>query len=367
MPCFKPLTLTLLVALIAVGCASTFNTALPTKGHVFKLHDSYLEPAPNVLVLVNRINVCDSGFMSEASTTGIDAHLVRTDSNGAFEVPSKTYSNVCSRVILLSNGFVPGYKSQSGRVLLHFNPEEKNRGITENDAILIPIQVAEVRGKELAGDLYSLFSSYTVTSSMARQIYLEMLPEIDKLSQETDAWNEECHRIGGTSRRVDQEINRNTCKHYEYQSVATGEIVPTADPGSDCVAAKIYADRSDRNLKFDKLYCSANKDSDAYDRCLRNVSGEQTIAFFTDRCNAPEDGAYVSFNGITHTVQRQPGTRHPDVSYAGVWKDGNVDVRIVPRKLIERFEEGRVAYSVDVIIKSGGSSATIPATYDNRP
>jgi hypothetical protein len=38
----------------------------------------------------------------------------------------------------------------------------------------------------------------------------------------------------------------------------------------------------------------------------------------------------------------------------------------VPRKLIERYEEDRVTYSVDVGIKSGGSSAVIPATYDNR-
>lgn len=146
-----------------------------------------------------------------------------------------------------------------------------------------------------------------------------------------------------------------------------GEIVPTADPGSDCVAAKIYADRSGRNLKYDRLYCSANKDRAAYDRCLQNASSEQAIAFFTDRCNAPEDGAYASFNGKTHTVQRQPGARHPDVGYAGTWKGGNVDVRIVPRKLIGRFEEDRVTYAVDVIIKSGGRSAAIPATYDNRP
>lgn len=145
-----------------------------------------------------------------------------------------------------------------------------------------------------------------------------------------------------------------------------GEIVPTADPGSDCVAAKIYASRSDRNLKYDKLYCSVNKDSGAYDRCLQNISSEPTIAFFTDRCNAPGDGAYVSFNGTAHRVMWQPGIRHPDVSYAGTWKGGNVEVRIVPRKLIERFEEDRVTYSVDVIITSGGSSVTIPAIYDNR-
>jgi hypothetical protein len=149
-------------------------------------------------------------------------------------------------------------------------------------------------------------------------------------------------------------------------AASTGQIVPTADPGSDCVAAKIYASRSSQNIKYDKLYCSVNKDSGAYDRCLRNASSEKAIAFFTDRCNAREEGAYVSFNGKTHRVHWQPGTRHSDVGYAGIWKGDKVEVRIVPRKLIERYEEDRVTYSVDVFIKSGGSSAVIPATYDNR-
>lgn len=142
--------------------------------------------------------------------------------------------------------------------------------------------------------------------------------------------------------------------------------MPTADLGSDCVAAKIYASRSSQNIKYDKLYCSVNKDSGAYNRCLRNASSEKAIAFFTDRCNAREEGAYVSFNGKTHRVQWKPGARHSDVGYAGTWEGDNVEVRIVPRKLIERYEEDRVTYSVDVFIKSGGSSAVIPATYDNR-
>jgi hypothetical protein len=157
---------------------------------------------------------------------------------------------------------------------------------------------------------------------------------------------------------------------FAMTAVATAgsphEIVPTADPGSDCVAAKIYASRSSQNIKYDKLYCSVNKDSRDYNRCLRNASSEKAIAFFTDRCNAREEGAYVSFNGKTHTVHWQPGTRHSDVGYAGIWKGDKVEVRIAPGKLIKRYEENRVTYSVEVFIKSGGSSAVIPATYDNR-
>lgn len=115
------------------------------------------------------------------------------------------------------------------------------------------------------------------------------------------------------------------------------EIVPTADAGSDCVAAIIIT-----------------------------VVKQDTIRFFTDRCNAPNEPAYVSFNGKTHEVWHQPGKPHPDVSYAGNWKGDNVVARVQPRKLIQRFEEDRVTYAVDVFIESGSMSANIPAIYDNR-
>ena len=148
---------------------------------------------------------------------------------------------------------------------------------------------------------------------------------------------------------------------------AAEPIVPTSDPGSDCVAAKIYAKRTSLNQKYDEMYCAANTDPTAYDRCLRNVSSDKTIAFFTDRCNPPEEGAYVSFNGKTHAVQRQPGESHPDVDYAGTWSGQDVVVRVMPKKLIERYEDERVTYQVEVRITSGDSSAIIQAIYDDRP
>ena len=149
-------------------------------------------------------------------------------------------------------------------------------------------------------------------------------------------------------------------------SMASAAIVPTDDPGSDCVSATITTERTPRNRPYDERYCAANEDPTARATCLRNVEHQPTIAFFTDRCGAPEDGAFVSFNGETHHVLRQPQAPHPDVTYAGTYRGDGVTVRVLPRKRIARPEEGAV-YRVDVVIESGGERATIRGTYDSRP
>lgn len=149
-------------------------------------------------------------------------------------------------------------------------------------------------------------------------------------------------------------------------TTASAAIVPTDDPGSDCVAATITTERTPGNRPYDERYCVVNEDAAARATCLRNIGSRQTIAFFTDRCGAPEDGAFVSFNGETRHVLRQPGASHPDVSYAGTYEGDGVTVRVLPRKRIARVEDGAV-YRVDVVIESDGERATIHGTYDSRP
>lgn len=156
--------------------------------------------------------------------------------------------------------------------------------------------------------------------------------------------------------------------------LAAGGIVPTSDPGSDCVAAKIYADWTGQNRKYDEIYCAANKNPVQYNNCLRNVSLEKNkaIPFFTDRCNAQNEGAYVSFNGQTHQVWRQPGMPHRYVRYAGTYKGNGIVVRITPTKIIRRYVEEsdpldvRVRYEVDVFIQYEGETAKIAAVYDDQ-
>jgi hypothetical protein len=154
------------------------------------------------------------------------------------------------------------------------------------------------------------------------------------------------------------------------QSLAGGEIVPTDDPGSDCIAATIATQRSAANRKYDEAYCAVNKDPTAYRTCLNNAAANPTIAFFTDRCGDAEDGAYVSFNGQTYQVRRKSESPHPLVRYAGTYTGEGVSVRVVPGKLIERFvEDGEVlgvTYSVDVFITRGGETVKIAAIYDDR-
>ncbi len=151
---------------------------------------------------------------------------------------------------------------------------------------------------------------------------------------------------------------------------AAGPIVPTDDVGSDCVAATLVAKRTPRNRIHDERYCARNTDRSAYTRCLRNASARETITFFTDRCNASDEGAYVSFDGRTYQVWRDPGPAHAEVRYAGTYRSGEVVVRIVPKRLIERFFDGPeplgVQYAVDVVIEHEGRKARIAAIYDDR-
>lgn len=149
-------------------------------------------------------------------------------------------------------------------------------------------------------------------------------------------------------------------------TTASAAIAPTDDLGSDCVAATITTERTPRNRPYDERYCAVNEDPAARAACLRNAERQPTIAFFTDRCGAPEDGAFVSFNGETHHVLRQPSAPHPDVTYAGTYRGDGVTVRVLPRKRIARSEDGAV-YRVDVVIEAGGERAMIRGTYDSRP
>lgn len=156
-------------------------------------------------------------------------------------------------------------------------------------------------------------------------------------------------------------------------SLASGAIVPTDDPGSDCVAATIATQRSAANRKYDEAYCAVNNDPAAYRTCLNNAAANPTISFFTDRCGDAEDGAhvaYVSFNGQTHPVRRKSDSPHREVRYAGTYTGEGVSVRVVPGKLIKRFvEEGEVlgiTHSVDVFITQGGETVKIPGIYDDR-
>jgi len=95
------IALGLVASLLAPFGVFAKTADLPTSAHVYFLRVQgvglALVPAPDALVLAERINVCDRSKWSigEASTTGIDSYLVRTDRNGAFHIPPRRYDQVC--------------------------------------------------------------------------------------------------------------------------------------------------------------------------------------------------------------------------------------------------------------------------------
>jgi hypothetical protein len=164
-----------------------------------------------------------------------------------------------------------------------------------------------------------------------------------------------------------------------FPGMAAAEIVPTDDPGSDCVAATITTSKTPKNRAYDERYCAVNASQSAYDTCLRNLSSNTVVSFFTDRCNAPEEGAFVSFNGRTHRVFRAAGKRHRDVRYAGKYRGEGLVVQVIPRKRMGSSadasmlsgsatgSEAGVRHAVEVIIQYAGETLRVPGQYDDSP
>jgi hypothetical protein len=188
-------------AMVLVSACRSHAVVLPTRGHVYYESVSAgvvsLVPASKVLVLVERVNVCDRSkwLLGEASTTGIDAYLVRSDTAGLFEVSAKTFDQVCSRVVLTANAFAPGYASWSGRVVLQ-SPAPAVRSvlsrINENDVLLAPRTVTETNLRQVVGELHDLQTSYTVTAAMSRAMVQELTPEFTSLGN----WPAVCKEFG---------------------------------------------------------------------------------------------------------------------------------------------------------------------------
>lgn len=210
---FAVITAALVLQLSA--CTTRRSTQLPTRlptqlatsGRVYFIHSGEggvsLSPAPGALVLVERMDVCDQSMWpsGEASTTGIDAFLVRSDANGNFFVPPRSFQ-VCTRAAFLPAAFVPGRRSWHGFLILNgYSSRESSfmkdkralTGIKENDVILEPQKLSEERAIDLVGSLYSSFSNYTVTASMSQEILREMKPEMSQLAVAyPTVWQTEC-------------------------------------------------------------------------------------------------------------------------------------------------------------------------------
>lgn len=191
--------LLLLFALVSAGCTGE----LPTRGRVYFERQiggaRVLEPAAGVLVVAERLDVCDSRpwMLASASSTGIDAHLRRTDEQGYFTIPARR-ERICSRAIILTTPFVPGFHTLSGRVARSPDLYPDQTGYSEihgDDAVLLPREPTPERAEELARELYMTFGSYLVTQEMQAEVMEAMGPEIASLAANSPgAWERACGR-----------------------------------------------------------------------------------------------------------------------------------------------------------------------------
>jgi hypothetical protein len=182
------IALGLVTALLAPFGVFARTADLPTTAHVYFVRQQaglrILEPASDVLVLAERINVCDRSKWSvgEASSTGVDSYLVRTAKDGAFHIQPRRYDQVCTRVVLKSTAYVPGYESVVARAYFATHADSTNpayaRMDKDNDVLLW-------RGRPISDSSAVVgfdpsFGS-EVTLPMIRQIYTEMRPDLETL------------------------------------------------------------------------------------------------------------------------------------------------------------------------------------------
>jgi len=120
-----------------------------------------------------------------------------------------------------------------------------------------------------------------------------------------------------------------------FPFAAAGQIVPTDDRGSDCVAARIEVEKTAANIPFDRAVCEKSPGASQIETCMQHMAERTHVTFLTDRCNAPNEAVYVNFNGETHEVFRVKPPTHRRVQYSGRFRGRDLIVDVVPIKLIE--------------------------------
>jgi len=163
---------------IAGGRSKNLTCCSPTSARVYFLRVQgdglILVPAADALVLAERINVCDRSKWSigEASTTGIDGFLVRTDRNGAFHIPPRRYDQVCSRVALRATAYVPGYESVVARAYFATHADSSKAALVrmDKDTDVLLGKGHPISDRTSVVGFNQSFGS-EVTSPMIRQIY----------------------------------------------------------------------------------------------------------------------------------------------------------------------------------------------------
>jgi hypothetical protein len=177
-----------MLALASVSCAET-STPLPNTGRVYheSIQDGRIKftPASGIEVIAQRINVCEktSWSLGEASTTGIDSYVAKTDVDGYFYLPQKSFSNVCSYVILrgmVISPYTHSITSQVAKNAIVGNPVLYG-SLGDSDVILKEAAKGRDRIQELSNNLNLATGSYTVSDTMRTEVLSRYFKEICEL------------------------------------------------------------------------------------------------------------------------------------------------------------------------------------------
>jgi hypothetical protein len=181
-----------LFAMLGLAAAACVNTSapLPDTGRVYResIEAGHIkfEPASGIEVIAQRINVCKrtSWSLGEGSTTVIDSYIVRTDANGYFRLPQRTFK-ICSFVVLNGITITPYMHSITSDIAK--NPVVGNPALYgvlgDTDVILKDAAQGLERVQELSNYLNLATNSYTVSDHMRATIYSRYAEEICTLNK----------------------------------------------------------------------------------------------------------------------------------------------------------------------------------------
>lgn len=183
----------IIIILLLTGCSATYE--LPNSGYVYKAEELDFEykltPVRGALVLVSRGYSCQKGFLMEGSTNGIDRYLVKTNLEGLFQVPDKTFEAPCKGgAYLIAEPYVKGYK----KIGLYFNQgfKKPNRKLNREDVVVIKGGSAHYRYAEI----HSSFGSFgNYTSEEIDILCREIAPEILSIVPENDMFERERNEL----------------------------------------------------------------------------------------------------------------------------------------------------------------------------
>jgi hypothetical protein len=139
-------------------------------------------------------------------------------------------------------------------------------------------------------------------------------------------------------------------------TAASQQLWPTEIAGSDCVASKLFAKKSDFAREEDRKYCELHNSgqAQALQTCLDNTAGDQEVSFFSNRCSS--DTYYLGINGKQYELKRKPSGKIDIDMHIGsfVGKDVAMTVRFVKhitRELIDGdTPSGSAAVAVELKI-----------------